>query len=69
LAVSGRRSITAHVITTIVTVAAFFAMLWITVFFLDVPPDRAFVLSLMTFFLIGLGLMFTRMTFFRDDER
>jgi hypothetical protein len=50
-------------------VAAFFAMLWITVFFLDVPPDRAFVLSLMTFFLIGLGLMFTRMTFRRDDER
>ena len=69
MAVSGWRDITAHVITTIVTVAAFFALLWVTVFFLDISPDRAFVLSLMTFGLVGLGLMFTRSTFFKDDDR
>jgi hypothetical protein len=69
VAVSGWRVVTAHVITTLVTVAAFFALLWITVFFLDVAPDRAFVLSLMTFILVGLGLMFTRSTFFKDDEK
>jgi hypothetical protein len=66
---SGWRVTTAHVITTIVTVAAFFTLLWVTVFFLDVAPDRAFVLSLMTFFLIGLGLMFTRSTSFKDEEQ
>ena len=61
--------VTVHVVTTIVTVAAFFTLLWITVFLIGIDPDRAFILSLVTFVLIGLGVMFTNSTFRRDQDQ
>lgn len=64
----GWRHITVHVVTTIVTVAAFFTLLWITVFLVGIAPDRAFILSLLTFVLIGTGIMFTTSTFKRDRD-
>lgn len=66
---SGWRSVTVHVVTTIGTVAAFFAMLWVTVFLFGIDPDRAFILSLLTFVLIGLGIMFTTSTFRRGQDK
>lgn len=55
-------------VTTIATVVAFFALLWVTVFVFGISPDRAFVLSLLTFTLIGTGIMFTATTFKRERE-
>ena len=55
-------------VSTIVTVAAFFTLLWITVFMIGIAPDRAFILSLLTFVLIGSGIMFTSSTFKRDED-
>lgn len=43
-------------------------LLWITVVLLNIAPDRAFLLSLLTFVLIGTGIMFTQSTFRRDRE-
>lgn len=48
--------------------AAFFCMLWITVFLVGMAPDRAFILSLLTFGLVGLGILFTTTTFRGTNE-
>jgi hypothetical protein len=65
---SERRIVTIHVLTILVTVAAFFGLLWIAVFMLGISPDQAFILSLLTFALAGLGIMFTTAMFRQKDD-
>lgn len=60
---------TAHGLTMMATIVAFFGLLWFGVFVADLTPGTAFVASLGTLTLIGLGVMFTTATFRRDDDR
>ena len=60
---------TAHGLTMMATIVAFFGLLWFGVFVADLTPGTTFVASLGTLTLIGLGVMFTTVTFRRDDDR
>src|SRR5688572_23364164 len=62
-----RRDITAHAITMMITVGAFFGLLWFAVVIMGMAPDVAFLVSLVTLILVGLGVMFTT-TVFRGDK-
>ena len=52
----------------IATVAVFFVLLWIAVIVLGIAPDMAFILSLVTLVLVGVGVMFTTSTFRREND-
>lgn len=52
----------------IATVAVFFGLLWFAVFIVGVAADTAFILSLATLVLVGVGVMFTTSTFRRDND-
>lgn len=60
---------TAHGITMIATVGAFFGLLWFGVFVAGLSPGTALIASLGTLTLVGFGVMFTTSTFRRDDDR
>lgn len=51
-----------------IVVSAYFVMLWIAVFLLNVAPDRALVLSLITLGLIGSGILYTASTLRRGRD-
>lgn len=53
---------------TLIVVSAYFVMLWIAVFLLNVAPDRALVLSLITLGLIGSGILYTASTLRRGRD-
>ena len=59
---------TAHGLTMMATVGTFFGILWFGVFVVGLTPGTAFVASLTTLTLLGVGVMFTRATFRRDDD-
>lgn len=60
---------TAHGITMLATVVAFFGLLWFGVFVAGLSPGTAFIASLGTLTLIGVGVMFTTTTFRKDNDR
>lgn len=60
---------TAHGFTMMGTMVAFFGLLWVGVFVAGLTPGTAFIASLGTLTLVGVGIMFTKETFRRDDDR
>jgi hypothetical protein len=50
------------------TVVAFFGLLWFGVVVMGMSPGITFVVSLFTLTLVGIGIMFTRTTFRRQDD-
>lgn len=59
---------TAHGLTMMATVVAFFGLLWFGVVILGMSPGTTFIASLITLTLVGLGIMFTTTTFGRQDD-
>jgi fatty acid desaturase len=60
---------TAHGLTMLATIVAFFGLLLFGVVVAGLTPGTAFLASLGTLTLIGVGVMFTTVTFRRDDDR
>lgn len=60
--------LTKQAAATVIVVAAYFVLLWIAVFMLNVAPDRALVLSLVTLGLIGAGILYSASTFRRGRD-
>ncbi len=64
-----RRTMTAHVLTMLATIVAFFGLLWFGVTVAGLTPGTAFIASLGTLTLIGVGVMFTTVTLRSNDDR
>jgi predicted RND superfamily exporter protein len=57
-----------HVIALTVTVVALFALMWFGVFVLRQSPNRALLASVLTIFLLGIGVSYSMSTL-RGDTR
>ncbi len=56
-----------HILTMLVVTGAFFGLLWLGVVILGQTPGEALLLSVITLFLLGIGITFSVATL-REDR-
>lgn len=58
-----------HVLTMLVVIGAYFALLWVGVVLLKQSPGVTVVVSLVTLILVGIGIAFSAASLRGDGER